>query len=581
MPRSLRFSGSAAQTPPAPAPSTRPQLEACVGRLGDAARRFAGLRVDTRLRLLRSMRAGYARTVPRSIEACCRAKRIVPGTAQEADEWALGPWPVMRHLRLLIEALSALGRRQDTAPVELGRTADGRLSLELFPDSALDALLFPGIRMEAHARAGIGGHELAASRAAFYRQSPGHGCVVLVLGAGEAAAVPIQDVLTKMFNEGKVCLLKLHPINAYLGPLVEEAFAEAIAQDFLQLAYGDDEVGRYLSGHPGVDEIHLGGSHETHERILWGADPREREDRKVRRHPLHGKPVTSVLGCVSPVLIVPGPYLDRQLAFQAHALAGAMVQNAGLSGHTPRLLVTPRGWPQRDAFLRHLEDALTVAPLRLAYLPGTAERWERVTEGRVELRTVGAPVAGMLPWTLVPHLDPEDRREPLFSTLSRCPVLGEVEIGSTDPLEYLQQAVGFLNERVWGTLAVTMIVHPRTQADRHLAAAVERAITQLRYGAVGVNVWPALLSALGSPPWGAHPGAGVADVQSGRGWVHNTIMLDQIEKAVIRQSLTVQLKPPHLPGHRSAGVLLRRLTSVERGAGWAGLPGVLEAALRG
>jgi aldehyde dehydrogenase (NAD(P)+) len=216
----------------------------------------------------------------------------------------------------------------------------------------------------------------------------------------------------------------------------------------------------------------------------------------------------------------------------------------------------------------------------MAYAPGTAERWARLTQGRAGLRNVGTVVSDMLPWTVVPGLDPSDRREPLFTEEASCPVLGELEIGSTDPIEFLQQAVGFVNERVWGTLAAMLVVHPRTEADPQLFAAVERAISQLRYGAVGVNVWPAQLAAIGSAPWGAHPSSVASDVQSGRGWVHNTALLEEVEKAVIRQSVTVKFKPHYVPGHRTADSLLRRLAAVERGAGWAGLPGVLDAALR-
>ena len=582
MPSPTRSSGpAAAQAPPAPAPTAWARLDESVGRLRSAARTFAALSIEERIQLLRAMRAGYARTVPRSVEACCRAKRIVLGTPLEAEEWALGPWPVMRHFRLLIETLSTLHRRRELPLAESARTVDGRLRIEIFPDSTLDTLIFPATTAEVHIRAGIGEADMMAARARAFRQPPGAGRVVLVLGAGNAAAVPIQDVLTKMFNERKVCLLKLHPLNAYLGPLLEEAFAEAISRRFLQVVHGDGEQGSYLTRHAGVDEIHLSGCPETHERILWGADPADRAERKLRRHPVHAKPLTSELGGVSPVIIVPGPYLDRQLAFQAQALAGAMVQNAGLNCYTPRLLITPREWPQRDAFLRHLEEALAKAPLRLAYYPGTQDRWETVTAGRADIRLIGAPVGGMLPWTIVTHLDPANRREPLFGTESFCPVLGEVAIGSTDPVEFLQQAVGFVNERLWGTLSATLIVHPRTQADRLGGRAVERAIAQLRYGAVGVNVWPAQLFNLGSAPWGAHPTSGAGDVQSGRGWVHNTLLIQEVEKAVVRQSITLQLKPSYAPGHRSADTLLRRLTAVERGAGWVGIPGVLEAAVRG
>lgn len=576
-----RFSGSApAQAPPTLAPTPRRRLDECVDRLHRAASPFATLPLGDRIQLLRAMRAGYARTVPRIVENSCLAKRIVPGTVLEAEEWSLGPWPVMRQFRLLIETLSALRRRRAPPLGELGRTIDGRLSAEIFPGSALDAVLMPGTRAEVHIRAGIGERELLAAQARFYRQTSIRGRVVLVLGAGNSSGVPVQDVLTRMFNEGKVCLLKLHPLNDYLAPLLSEAFAAAIDRDFLHIVTGDAAEGAYLVRHGGIDEIHLTGCPETHEDILWGSADAGAAERKRQHHPLHMKPVTSELGGVCPVLIVPGPYLDRQLAFQAEALAGAMVHNAAMNCHTPRLLVTPRGWPQRDAFLRHLEHALTAAPLRLAYYPGTAERWERITAGRPGLRQIGAAVAGMLPWTLVPGLDPSDRREPFFTAESFCPALGQVEIGSADPIEFLQQAVGFVNERVWGTLAVMLIVHPRTEADPQLSAALERAISQLRYGAVGVNVWPAQLSAIGSAPWGGHPSSVVSDVQSGRGWVHNTAMLEELEKAVMRQPVAVQVKPAYVPGHRSAHSLLRRLTAIERGAGWAGLPGVLDAALR-
>jgi aldehyde dehydrogenase (NAD(P)+) len=571
---------AAAQAPPIQAPTSRGGLDESVERLRGGAHAFAALPIEERLHLLRAMRAGYARTAPRMVEISCLAKRIVPGTVLEGEEWWLGPWPVLRQFRLLIEALSAIQQRGQPPLGELGRTVDGRLSAEVFPGSVLDALLIPSTRAEVHIRAGIGERELLASQARFYKQGAAAGRVVLVLGPGNTAGVPVQDVLTRMFNEGKVCLLKLHPLNGYLVSLLVEAFAEAISRGYLQIVTGGAPEGAYLSHHPGIDEIHLSGCPETHEEILWGPAQAGAADRKRQQHPLHSKPVTSVLGGVAPVLVVPGPYLDRQLAFQAEALAGAMVHNAAVNCHTPRLLVTPRGWPQRGAFLRHLERALAAAPLRLAYYPGTTERWERVTRNRTGLRSIGAPVAGLLPWTVVPGLDPSDRREPLFTSESFCPVLGEVAIGSSDPVEFLQQAVGFVNERLWGTLAAMLIVHPKTESDPPLFAAVERAISQLRYGVVGVNVWPAQLSAIGSAPWGGHQSSVVSDVQSGRGWVHNTAMLEEVEKSVIRQSITVKLKPPYVPGHRSADTLLRRLTAVERGAGWAGLPGVLEAALR-
>ena len=115
-----------------------------------------------------------------------------------------------------------------------------------------------------------------------------------------------MDVITKLFNEGKVCLLKMHPVNAYLGPFLEAAFAEPIRRGFLAVAYGGAEEGEYLARHEGIDEIHLTGSVQTYDQIVWGPPGPERESRKARNAPVIGKPVTAELGNVSPVLVVPG-----------------------------------------------------------------------------------------------------------------------------------------------------------------------------------------------------------------------------------------------------------------------------------
>lgn len=82
-------------------------------------------------------------------------------------------------------------------------------------------------------------------------------------------------------------------------------------------------------------------------------------------------------------------------------------------------------------------------------------------------------------------------------------------------------------------------------------------------------------------PMGAYPGSTPADIQSGAGWVHNTPMLEGIEKTVMRHPLTLMPKPATYPSHRTAHTLLRRLTYLEETAGWGKVPGVVAAAMRG
>jgi aldehyde dehydrogenase (NAD(P)+) len=427
---------------------------------------------------------------------------------------------------------------------------------------------------------GVDQAELDATRARFYRR-PGHqGRLCLVLGAGNVNAIPAADVLTKMFNEGKVCVLKLNPVNAYLGPFIEEAFGAAVARGFLSVVYGGAEEGAFLAGHPAVEEVHITGSDRTHDLLVWGPPGPERAERMARGTPLLSKDVSSELGNVTPVILVPGPYTERQLAWQAENVAGMVTHNASFNCIAGKMLVTPRGWPGRERFLDLVVRHMALVPARKAWYPGASDRWRSLTAGRERMRTEGGG-EGALPWTLLPGLDAGDPAEKAFRTEPFCSILSEVPLASADPLEFLDGAVEFCNRRLWGTLAAALVVHPATLADPTTGPAVERAIARLRYGTVAVNVWPGLGFAVGNTPWGAAPGSTLTDIQSGRGWVHNTLMLERVEKVVLRHPVTSPVKLPWFPSHRTGHVLGRRLTRLTATGNLLHLPGVVAAALRG
>ncbi len=557
------------------------RLDEAVARLREAAPELARLPLPDRIALARAMQAGVVRVAAQLVRAACAAKGVPLDTHTEAEEWATGPWPVIRQLRLVAESLTSLHRTGNTPIGRLDRTADDRLAVRVFPANRIDGVLFAGVTVDVRMRAGMTEAELHASRAACYRSQRHEGRTVLILGAGNLTSIPAMDVVTKLFNEAKVCLLKMSPVNAYAGPFIETAFAEAIRRGFLAIAYGGADEGAYLAHHPGVDEVHLTGSNATYDSLVWGPPGPERDFRRVRGTPLLSKPVTAELGNVSPVIVVPGPYQDRELAFQAESIAGALVSNAGFNCNTPRVLVTPKGWPARSRLLSAVERALSAAPMRRAYYPGAMERWQHATAGRDDIRQVGPAGMGELPWTLLPGLDATDPREPAFAREPFCPVLSETELGSDDPVEFLERAVEFANNRLWGTLAADLVVHPAALKDSRIGQSVERAIARLHYGVVSVNAWSGFAFVFGSPPWGAHPGSAPSDIQSGTGWVHNTSMLEGVEKTVLRHPLTAVPKPTTFPSHRTAHVVLRRLTRLDERASWTRVPGVVAAAMRG
>ena len=564
----------------APPPSSAQQLDRAITRVREGAKKFAKLRLDERVRLARSMQAGYLRIARASVEAACTAKGIPLGTPMEGEEWTLGPWFVVRHLRLLAQSLQSLEKTGNTPVGKLGRTADQRLSVQVFPAGAIDSLLFQGVRVDVHLQAGVTASEMENSRARFYKKPDHDGRVVLVLGGGNLNGIPSMDVSTKMFNEGKACILKMNPVNAYLGPFLEEAFADAIRQGFLAIVYGGAEEGSYLATHPDVDEVHLTGSDRTFDSIVWGPPGPERQARKQQGRPVIQKPVTAELGNVSPVIVVPGAYSEKQLLYQAEDVAAGLTCNASFDCNANKVLILSKGWPQREAFLAGVERALSRAATRRAFYPGAQDRWRSYSKDRASIRRFGDETGDVLPWTLVQNLDSKDQEERAFTSESFCSILFETELESTDPVEFLDRAVQFANERLWGTLSAGLIVHPKSMKDPMIGSAVEYAITSLRYGAITVNAWSGYLFAFVTPPWGAHPSSTLGDIQSGNGWVHNTAMLEGIEKAVLRHPITAMPKPTYFPSHRSAHVLMPRMTALEENASWKKVPGVMAAAMR-
>jgi acyl-CoA reductase-like NAD-dependent aldehyde dehydrogenase len=564
-------------------PTAEKELDGHVERLRDRAREFARLPIATKIALIEDSILGTRGVAADWVAAACRAKGISPSAPVAGEEWIAGPAITLRNMRFLVRALRET--KQHGAPVFAGNAfrdlAHGAVAVRVAPYDSFDSALYGGLSAETWLQPGIGRADVAARQASFYKKTDPEGRVCLVLGAGNVASIPPMDILYKMFVDGSVVLLKMNPVNEYLGPFLERALKPLVDRGYLAIVYGGAEVGSHLCYHPLVGEVHITGSDKTHDLIVWGPPGPERDDRKRRNDPLLKKPITSELGNVSPVIVVPGPYTDAELSSMAENTAGMVTNNGSFNCNAAKLLVLPKGWSLRDAFIQKLSSVLAGVPPRAAYYPGAFQRYDALTKGHSDVRKLGAGTDQALPWTLVLGLDPGDANEKNFVTEPFCAVLSEVSIGSSDPLEFLQAAVPFANDRVWGTLNAMLFVHPKIQAAPSAKAAVDGALRDLRYGTVAVNVWPALGYALVSTPWGGHPSATLANVQSGLGWVHNSVMLEGIEKCVVRTPLKPMPKHVYFPSHKTLGLLGRRLVEFEGAPSWLKVPGLAVAALGG
>lgn len=556
-------------------------IDVAVGAVKAKADEFARLPVAEKAGLLRACIQPLLDNMDEWVRLGCKAKGLSPDEAPGAEEWFLGPAIVMRHLKLLIDSLEAIDRAG--AP-PLGRAVrvrpDGRLAIEVMPTSLLDQVLFTGISAECLMMPGITEAEARAKQASFYKEKNPKGRVSLVLGAGNVAFLTPGDFLTEMFNDGYVCVVKMNPVNEYLGPIFERVFAPLVQRNYLRFVYGGGDVGAYLCAHPSVDKIHMTGSERVHDLIVWGPPGAERERRKAAKEPQTAKHVTSELGCVTPVIVPPAKYSAGELQWHARNVTTQLANNGSFMCVAAKMLVLSKGWAQKDAFLAALRTELKGEPLRRAYYPGAHDRFAKLTEGR-KTEKIGTPAEGELPWTLVWDVDPRNKDEALFQTEPFCSILSVVELDETDPARFLGAAVQFANDTLWGTLTANLIVHPSLERDAGFAAALDQAILDLRYGTVAINQWSGVACGLGSTPWGGHPSTSIEDVQSGIGWVHNTYMLEGIEKCVLRSPFIVRPKPVWFTDHQTGLQVGPKLTRLVADGSWLRVPSLLVSAVRG
>lgn len=559
----------------------RDELDAAIATVSARARDWVARDIPARIALIDRLLEDTLAVAEDWVVASAEAKRIDADSPLMGEAWVYGPVPVLRNLRLLRDTLTDIETTGSPQPPGFSVRPSGQVSAKVFPTGVLDNLLFTGFTAEVRFQPDVTEEQAREGMGRIYR--PGgkdRGALALVLGAGNVSSIGPMDVLYKLFAEDRVCILKMNPVNEYLGPHIATAFAALVEDGFLRVVYGGAEEGAYLCAHDDIDEIHITGSDKTHDAIVFGPGSAGAK-RKTSNKPLLKKPISSELGNVSPVIVVPGPWSDKDLAFQGMNIASMLVGNAGFNCIAARMIVQHGAWARRR-LVDQIRAALTRVAPRHPYYPGALDRWRTFTEAHPEAELFGPAGEGALPFTLIPGIDPAAEDEIAFGTEAFCGVFGEVGLDAARSVpDFLAEAVDFANDRLWGTLSAAIIVHPSSMKNPMVASAVEKAIDDLRYGSVVVNHWSAVPYAMVSTPWGAAPGHELTDIQSGRGVVHNTYLLEDVQKTVARGPFRTPIKPAWFADHKAYDKLGPRLARLEGRGDWKALPGLLAAAVRG
>ncbi len=514
-------------------------IDTAIGELRSSKDEWARLAIDEKIDLLDRLRARTVEHARDWVEMAVKAKGLSMDSPLAGEEWLGGPYGLIDTINTLEATLTRIEDGSDVLDgYKVSEHRDGQVVVQVMPSTVADKLLFSGSSVEVWMEPEVTADTLRDTIGEFYRQTDPTGSVSLILGAGNVASIPPLDLLYKLFNEGRVAVLKMNPVNDYLGDAFEAIFEDFIDAGYVRFVYGGGDVGAYLTAHDGIDAIHITGSSRTYNAIRYGTGDEGEANRRADT-PINDKPITAELGGVSPTIVVPGDWSRADLRFQAENVVTQKMNNSGFNCIASQVLILPESWDLTDPFLDEVRSVLGQIEDRDPYYPGTAERCAAVQAGSGTVEVFGNEAKRFL----VTGLDPAEVDDPAFVTEYFAPALAVVTLPSPDVASYMSSATVFANEVLEGSLGANVIVHPKTEKAHR--EAFTTMIGDLHYGGIGVNVWSAFVYLASKAPWGAFPGNSPNAVGSGIGVVHNALMFGKPQRTVARG--------PFAPSHRTLG----------------------------
>jgi hypothetical protein len=200
----------------------------------------------------------------------------------------------------------------------------------------------------------------------------------------------------------------------------------------------------------------------------------------------------------------------------------------------PQVIVTCKNWPQRQAFLDCIAQAARdLTPAATSFYPGSGETFAKFQAEYPQQGQVIEPETGKYGessrFLWIPGIDNPDGF--LCQNEAFTQVLGEFPLDTpSNAKDFLNKAVPFCNEHLFGSLDCTILIDGKTQKSHN--AALEEAVTDLKYGALAVNGAAAMAWCIPYLIWGGCGEEG-KPIESGRGHFGNLFGFETIEKCII------------------------------------------------
>lgn len=467
---------------------------------------------------------------------------------KEGEEWLGGPFVSILTLQYYIDYL------ENNQQLDINKYDDNKNSYKVFPNKFIEKLTFPLLNAEIRFSKSMNFDQINEYRGFKQRIGTDSGSVTLVLGAGNVSSIPFLDTIFHLVANRSTIILKLNPVNDYLNPVFQKVFHEFIERGFISVVNGDVPTSKYLTEHRSIDSIHLTGSNYTYENIVYGRVLNEKERKLSSLSKSNKKPIFTELGNVTPIIVHPGNWSNSEIKFQARKIVTAKLNNSGFNCIAAQVVVLPKGWRSNDKLKKYIKHYLKKIGDTTSYYPNAVESLKKLQNNK-NYEQINEQVCST-PF-MVSNLDSDEQfsiEEVWNSTL----YFKEIEY--TDYESFANNSIDYVNNELWGNLGATVLI--KDSKKKRNSEILESYKHKLNYGTIAINEWAAIAFIIPTMPWGGYPGNKDNDIQSGKGFVHNSFFFESPLKGIVETNFRFSrfIDPPWFVNNKKAHKLFKNLT---------------------
>jgi hypothetical protein len=475
-------------------------------------------------------------------------KKGITHKPKEGEEWIGGPFASIFALQYFIDYLT---NKNSLNEANFDKSNN---SYKVFPNKSIEKLLFPFLEGEIIFQKNLDFEKIKKYRGFNNRFDENKPKITLILGAGNVSSIPFLDALFHMIAYKSVIYMKLNPVNEYLLPVFEQVFEPFISRGYMVITKADLEGSKYISSHSGFNQIHLTGSNFTYEQIVYGKVLTDKERSLKTLSKVNKTPITSELGNVTPIIVHPDKWSASELKHQAKKIVTAKLNNSGFNCIAAQIIVLPKEWKQKDLLKKYIVEYLKKIGDTTSYYPGSTQKLDTLKNNK-NFTQVNEESC-ITPFLISDiELEKEYAHDEAWST-----VLFFKEIEFISKSQYVDDAINYVNNEVWGNLGVSVLIKKHKKEKNSIF--LNKYVKNLNYGTVAINEWSALAFIIPTMPWGGYPGNKDNNIQSGQGFVHNSLLFESPLKGVVYSKFRMSrlIDPPWFVTHKKSHKIFKNLT---------------------